>query len=140
MNSKVSRKIIINRLERKHADACKMMGVSDEVKAGLADHLGRLWRYGLVLSGRRDIADDLVRRTCVRVLVDSSEFVSGSRLDRWLISILRSIWLNEVRSLTNQENDSASMVEKAAETDTPSHPVLRNILNLESAQRESFSF
>jgi RNA polymerase sigma-70 factor (ECF subfamily) len=34
-----------------------------EVKAGLAPNLARLWRYGLVLSGSRDMADDLVQAT-----------------------------------------------------------------------------
>ena len=40
----------------------------EEVRAGLAAHLARLWRYGLVLSGRGDVAEDLVQATCVRAL------------------------------------------------------------------------
>ena len=39
-----------------------------EVSAGLAPNLARLWRYALVLSGARDVADDLVQATCVRAL------------------------------------------------------------------------
>ncbi|MBZ6076959.1 RNA polymerase sigma factor [Microvirga puerhi] len=70
----------------------------EEVKAGLAGHLSRLWRYGLVLTGRRDTAEDLVQATCVRALERAHQFEPGTRLDRWLFTILRSIWLNEVRS------------------------------------------
>src|SRR3954454_11174235 len=70
----------------------------DEVAAGLASYLPQLWRYGLIVSGNRDIAEDLVQATCVRALERSHQFSPGSRLDRWLFSILRSIWLNEVRS------------------------------------------
>jgi RNA polymerase sigma-70 factor (ECF subfamily) len=69
-----------------------------EVKAGLTPHLARLWRYGLVLSGARDVADDLVQATCVRAIERADQFQVGTRLDRWLFSILRSIWLNELRS------------------------------------------
>src|SRR5271167_4629259 len=68
------------------------------VSAGLQPNLARLWRYGLVLSGARDVADDLVQATCVRALERADQFQPGTRLDRWLFSILRSIWLNELRS------------------------------------------
>lgn len=69
-----------------------------EVRAGLPIHLARLWRYGLVLSRRRDIAEDLVQATCLRALERAVQFVPGTRLDRWLFSILHSVWLNEVRA------------------------------------------
>ncbi|WP_073972080.1 RNA polymerase sigma factor [Serratia plymuthica] len=64
----------------------------------MGQYLSRLWRYGLVLSHRRDIADDLVQATCVRALERAAQFTLGSRMDRWLFSILHSIWLNEVRA------------------------------------------
>ena len=55
-----------------------------EVSAGLAPNLARLWRYALVLSGARDVADDLVQATCVRALERAEQFQLGTRLDRWL--------------------------------------------------------
>ncbi len=64
----------------------------------MGEHLPRLWRYALVLSRQRHIAEDLVQATCVRALERGDQFVSGTRMDRWLLSILHSIWLNEVRS------------------------------------------
>ena len=48
-------------------DAMQASG-RDEVAAGLARLLARLWRYGLVVSGNRDVAQDLVQATCVRAL------------------------------------------------------------------------
>lgn len=69
-----------------------------EVRAGLKLYFGRLWRYGILLSHRRDVADDLVQATSVRALERAAQFQAGTRLDRWLFSILRSIWLNEVRA------------------------------------------
>ncbi|WP_313791137.1 RNA polymerase sigma factor [Oryzibacter oryziterrae] len=68
------------------------------VRSGLRENLQRLWRYGFVLSRARDAADDLVQQTCVRALERADQFVEGTRLDRWLLTILHSIWLNEVRS------------------------------------------
>ena len=68
------------------------------VKAELSQHLARLWRYGLVLSRQRHVAEDLVQATCVRALERAGQFVPGTHMDRWLLRILHSIWLNEVRA------------------------------------------
>src|SRR6476659_966049 len=70
----------------------------DAVMAELSAELKRLWRFGLVLSGNRDTAEDLVQATCVRALERSHQFMPGTRLDRWLFSILHSIWINELRA------------------------------------------
>ena len=70
----------------------------EEVHAGLVSLLPRLWRYGLVLSGQRDVAEDLVQATCVRAMERALQFLPGTRLDRWLFSILHSIWVDEVRA------------------------------------------
>ena len=69
-----------------------------EVRAGLQSSLARLWRYALVLSKARDAADDLVQATCLRAIERADQFIPGTRIDRWLFAILRSIWLNEIRS------------------------------------------
>src|ERR1700684_1197829 len=69
-----------------------------EVRAGLEPCLARLWRYALVTSRARDAAEDLVQATCLRAIERADQFVPGTRLDRWLFAILRSIWLNELRS------------------------------------------
>jgi DNA-directed RNA polymerase specialized sigma24 family protein len=66
-----------------------------EVRTGLDPCLARLWRYALVLTGRSDAAEDLVQATCLRAVERADQFVPGTRPDRWLFAILRSIWLNE---------------------------------------------
>ena len=45
----------------------------------MAAELTRLWRYGLVLSGNRDTAEELVQATCVRALERSHQFEAGTR-------------------------------------------------------------
>ncbi|MCE9963860.1 MULTISPECIES: sigma-70 family RNA polymerase sigma factor [Lelliottia] len=58
----------------------------------------RLWRYGLVLSRNRDLAEELVQSTCVRALERSAQYSPGTRIDRWLFSILHSIWISDLRA------------------------------------------
>jgi RNA polymerase sigma-70 factor (ECF subfamily) len=116
-----------------------------EVKAGLAPNLARLWRYGLVLSGARDVADDLVQATCLRAMERADQFQSGTRLDRWLFSILRSIWLNELRSRRVREGGGfldareALVVDGGREIETNifAAQVLRQVGGLPEAQREA---
>jgi RNA polymerase sigma-70 factor (ECF subfamily) len=116
-----------------------------EVKAGLAPHLARLWRYGLVLSGARDVADDLVQATCLRAIERAGQFQSGTRLDRWLFAILRSIWLNELRSRRVREGggfvdaSEALVVDGGREIETNifAGQVLKQVGGLPEAQREA---
>jgi RNA polymerase sigma-70 factor (ECF subfamily) len=87
------------------------------VSAGLAEHLARLWRYGLVLSGNRDTAEDLVQATCVRALERSHQFQLGTKLDRWLFTILNSIWKNEIRSQKIRQGAGFVDAEEVLKTD-----------------------
>jgi RNA polymerase sigma-70 factor (ECF subfamily) len=51
-----------------------------------------------ILSGRRDVADDLVQATCVIALESTDQVIAGKRLHSWLFLILHSVWLNDIRS------------------------------------------
>jgi RNA polymerase sigma-70 factor (ECF subfamily) len=102
-----------------------------EVRAGLEPSLARLWRYALVLSRARDIADDLVQATCLRAIERADQFVPGTRVDRWLLAILRSIWLNEVRARRIREGGGCVAAEDTASA------AIRSIGQLPEAQRET---
>lgn len=120
-------------------------GKRDWVAEGLAAELPRLWRYGLVLSGNRDTAEELVQATCVRALERGHQFQAGTRLDRWLISILHSIWLNEVRARKVRQGsglvdaDAVLVFDglRAIEANILAAQVLREVQNLPEAQRET---
>lgn len=90
---------------------------TDIVSAGLTKHLARLWRYGLVLSGSRDMAEDLVQATCMRALERSHQFKPGTKLDRWLFTILHSIWKNEIRSQKIRRGAGVVPAEEVLKTD-----------------------
>jgi RNA polymerase sigma-70 factor (ECF subfamily) len=116
-----------------------------EVRAGLEPSLARLWRYALVLSRARDAADDLVQATCLRAIERADQFVPGTRVDRWLFAILRSIWLNEIRSQRIRQGGGFVDAEDALTTDgareiemnITAAAVLRAIDLLPEAQRET---
>ncbi|MBN9022830.1 MAG: RNA polymerase sigma factor, partial [Rhizobiales bacterium] len=117
----------------------------ETVKSGLRRYLERLWRYGLVLSRNRDTAEDLVQATCVRALERSHQFLPGTRLDRWLFAIQRSIWINELRSQRVRQGAGIVDAEIALvvdgrheiETNILASQVLREIGKLAEAQRET---
>ncbi len=116
-----------------------------EVRAGLEPSLARLWRYALVLSRARDVADDLVQATCLRAIERADQFVPGTRVDRWLFAILRSIWLNELRSRRIRQGGGFVDAEDALttdgareiETNITASAVLRAMGRLPDAQRET---
>jgi RNA polymerase sigma-70 factor, ECF subfamily len=116
-----------------------------EVRAGLESSLARLWRYALVLSRARDAADDLVQATCLRAIERADQFVAGTRVDRWLFAILRSISLNEIRSRRIREGGGFVEAKVVLTTDgareiemnITAFAVLRAIEGLPEAQREA---
>jgi RNA polymerase sigma-70 factor (ECF subfamily) len=117
----------------------------DEVRAGLVALLPRLWRYGLVLSGSRDFAEDLVQAACLRALQRAEQFTPGSRLDRWLFSILHSVWLNELRARRIRRGEGFVDPELALilqgeahiEANILARQVLKEVAALPEAQRET---
>lgn len=119
--------------------------IHDPVKNGLGVELPRLWRYGLVLSGNRDTAEELVQATCVRALERAHQFEAGTRLDRWLITILHSIWLNEIRSRKVRQGqglvdaDAVLVFDGLRDTETNilAAQVLREVQELPEVQRET---
>ena len=120
------------------------MASRDEIRAGLSQHLPRLWRYGLALSSARDVAEDLVQATALRALERAEQFQPGTRLDRWLFAILRSIWFNEIRARRIREGQGFVDPEQVLfsdgteiETNIFAGQVLNAVHRLPEAQRET---
>lgn len=70
---------------------------TDEFRDDLTALLPRLWRYAMVKCRSPDKANDLVQATCERALSRSHQFQAGTRLDAWTITIMQSIWKNDLR-------------------------------------------
>ncbi len=71
---------------------------ADHFNRDLLELLPRLRRYALALSRSTQTAEDLAQATCVRAIEYKSHFVRGTHFDRWVFSILVSLWRNEVRA------------------------------------------
>ena len=116
-----------------------------EVRAGLQDCLARLWRYALCSRARVTSRTISCRRpVCARSNAPISS-AEGTKLDRWLFSILRSIWLNEIRARRIREGggfvDAAEALTfdgaRQAETNILAAEVLKALKELPEAQRET---
>lgn len=51
-------------------------------------------RFALVLTRSSDAADDLVQASAARALERQDQWIEGTRLDRWLFQIIKTVWLN----------------------------------------------
>nr|WP_088345545.1 MULTISPECIES: RNA polymerase sigma factor [Rhodomicrobium] len=116
-----------------------------EVQEGLPPLLKRLWRYGLVLSGDSDTAHELVQATCLRALEKCDQFQPGTQISRWAYTILRSIWMNELRSRRVRTGNGfvdpeiALIADGIGEMDTNllARQVLKEVERLPEGQREA---
>ena len=81
----------------------------------------------------------------MRALERAGQYESGTRMDRWLLSILHSIWLNEVRAQRVRQGQGqvdADQVlsfdgESVAQTHVLAAQVIRRVDALPEAQRET---
>jgi len=64
--------------------------------------LPRLRRFARALARDAADADDLVQAALERALRAREQWMQGSRLDAWMMRIVRNIWIDEVRSRTRR--------------------------------------
>jgi RNA polymerase sigma-70 factor, ECF subfamily len=61
-------------------------------------YIDHLFRYAMVLSRNRSEAEDLVQETYVRALGAVERLRPGSNVKVWMLTILRNVWRNQLRS------------------------------------------
>lgn len=64
----------------------------------IVDLLPRLRRFARALAGHMADADDLVQLTVERALARRSQWMAGTRLDSWMMRIMKNAWIDEARS------------------------------------------
>jgi RNA polymerase sigma-70 factor (ECF subfamily) len=69
--------------------------------ATVIDHLDGLYSYALVLTRNHAEAEDLVQETYVRALPAMGRLRTDSNTKGWLFTILRNVWLNQLRKWRN---------------------------------------
>jgi RNA polymerase sigma-70 factor, ECF subfamily len=71
--------------------------MADRFTEDLIALLPNLRRFALSLCRRADLADDLVQITAERALAARDRFDPATRLDAWLLRILRNAWIDHAR-------------------------------------------
>lgn len=64
----------------------------------LTDLLPRLRRFARSLTHSPDDADDLVQTSLERALARRDSFTPGTRLDSWMYTLMRNVWIDEARA------------------------------------------
>lgn len=99
----------------------------DAFERELAGLLPRLRRFARALSRDTTDADDLTQMAIERALKSRSHFAEGTRLDSWMMRIMRNIWIDEVRSRVRRARTIAPEQEglDAVDVASPEQAVLR---------------
>lgn len=116
---------------------------SPELEKALSEHLPAIWRFALSLSGKPDVADDLAQATCLRALEKQHQMDPNRSPIGWLLTICRSIWLNELRAQAVRKTgglESAKaheLVDQAADAEMNifASQVYSKVMELPEAQR-----
>jgi RNA polymerase sigma-70 factor (ECF subfamily) len=72
-----------------------------QTDATVIDHLDGLYSYALVLTRNHAEAEDLVQETYVRAIPAMGRLRTDSNTKGWLFTILRNVWLNQLRKWRN---------------------------------------
>ncbi len=75
-----------------------MVRESEQLRSEIAAMLPRLRRFARALTGQQADADDIVQIAVERALTRLDQFQPGTRLDAWLLTIVRNAWLDEARA------------------------------------------
>jgi len=65
------------------------------------EFLDGLYSYARVLTRNHAEAEDLVQETYVRAMPAMGKLRADSNMKSWLFTILRNVWLNQIRKLRN---------------------------------------
>jgi len=106
----------------------------------------RLRRYAIVLTSIKEDAEDLLQATLERAINKQHQWQKNTHLDRWLFTIMSSIWKNELRSRSTRQGngitdnvqtliDNASI--KNMEGTFLHNQVFKEVMNLSEDQREA---
>ncbi len=105
----------------------------------------RLWRYCVAICKSREDGGDLAQAACLRAIEKQDQFEPGTAFDKWIFTIAKRVWLNELRSQKVRRGSGLILVEDAdlpdnkpsSETNIFAGEVLSEVMALPEAQRET---
>lgn len=87
-----------NRITAAHDRRAFVVNDLSQFRRDLVALLPRLRRFALTLTRNHHDGDDLVQAACERAIQRAAQWQAGTRLDSWLFSMMRNIWVSEMRS------------------------------------------
>jgi RNA polymerase sigma-70 factor, ECF subfamily len=84
---------------------------TDTFRVQLKALLPRLRRFGCVLTGRSEEADDLLQDALEKALMRESQFEPGTRLDSWMYRIMQTTWIDHKRAEARRNRRFSPMPE-----------------------------
>jgi RNA polymerase sigma-70 factor, ECF subfamily len=78
----------------------------DTFRSQLIEAIPSLRAFGMSLSGRSDIADDLVQETLMKAWAHQASFQPGTSLKAWLFTILRNEFYSLLRKRRREVEDA----------------------------------
>ncbi len=72
-------------------------GEAKAIEALIRQHQGALYAFLLRMSGRNDVAEDIVQEAFVRVLKSLDRFDTQYRFSTWLFTIARRLYVNWIQ-------------------------------------------
>jgi RNA polymerase sigma-70 factor (ECF subfamily) len=67
--------------------------------------LPALRAFAMSLSGRHDVADDLVQETVMKAWSKQDDFTLGTNMNAWLFTILRNLYYSQMRKRGREVQD-----------------------------------
>lgn len=75
----------------------------DDLRMQLVALLPRLRRFARGLTGSRDEGDDLLQQGCEKALSRLDQFERGTRLDRWMLQIIKTTHIDRLRQSNRRQ-------------------------------------
>jgi RNA polymerase sigma-70 factor (ECF subfamily) len=101
----------------------------------LGPYLDGLYGYAMVLSRNSAESEDLVQETCLRALRSIGGLRALGSVKSWLFTILRNIWLNQVRQRRTAP-DLLHLTQKKTLTSPPMWPKIPHDGYVNRVERE----
>ena len=93
----------------------------EDVTEWLAEHGDLLYRYAMKRIGQSDVAEDLVQDTFVAALRSADGFEGRSKVQTWLVGILRHKIADHLRKVSRQRQRDAQTREDASHAEVFQH-------------------
>lgn len=83
-----------------------MNGNPPSFKTAMLAALPALRAFAMSLSGRHDVADDLVQETVMKAWSKQDAFTLGTNMNAWLFTILRNLYYSQMRKRGREVQDT----------------------------------